>query len=106
VKISFTFADEKLIVPWTVAYDAKTGQYLTDLIIKFYHDDFDVHMIDFTPKHSTDKVLAAHFNIISIDDIVRVYVYRAHVYLYLSSATLVFDSTYYHVLRVGGATRR
>lgn len=56
VKISFTFADEKLIVPWTVAYDAKTGQYLTELIVKFYHDDFDVHMIDFTPKHSTDKL--------------------------------------------------
>ena len=47
VKISFTFADYKLVVPWTVIYDSKKGVALKEIHLTFYHDDFDVHRVDY-----------------------------------------------------------
>ena len=47
VKISFTFADYKLVVPWTVIYDSKKGVALKEIYLTFYHDDFDVHRVDY-----------------------------------------------------------
>ena len=45
IKMSFTFAEYKLIIPWTTYYDSKAKGCLKRLNIKFYHDDFDVQRI-------------------------------------------------------------
>lgn len=42
VKISFTFARNKLVVPVILLYDSKLRKSLMSLIVTFSHDDFDV----------------------------------------------------------------
>lgn len=37
VKISFTFAEYKLVVPWSTLYDSKKGVALKEIKLKFYH---------------------------------------------------------------------
>jgi hypothetical protein len=50
VKISLTFANNKLIVPMIVVYDSKTKKSLIQLSITFYHDDFLVERISYDTK--------------------------------------------------------
>ena len=47
MKISLIFAEYKLVMPWTVLYDSKKGVALTEIKLKFYHDDFQVHRLDY-----------------------------------------------------------
>lgn len=42
VKVSFTFADRKIILPQVVVFDADEKKSLKRLIVTFYHDKFDV----------------------------------------------------------------
>ena len=48
VKISFTFADYKLVVPWTVIYDSNKGVALHTIRFTFYHggvsSSFPIHI--------------------------------------------------------------
>ena len=52
VKVSFMFAEYKLVVPWTMVYESKTKLCLKRFKIKFYHDDFDIQRI----SHLVDDV--------------------------------------------------
>lgn len=47
VKISLTFADHKLILPWTVVFDAARRRSLKRLVVTFSHDQFEVEGIEF-----------------------------------------------------------
>jgi hypothetical protein len=47
VKFSLTFADHKLILPWTVVFDASKRRSLQKLTVMFSHDQFDVDGIEF-----------------------------------------------------------
>ena len=47
VKFSLTFADHKLILPWTVVFDANKRRSLQKLIVTFSHDQFDVDGIEY-----------------------------------------------------------
>ena len=51
VKLSLTFADHKLILPWTVVFDAAKRKSLQKLTIIFAHDQFDVEGIDFRTEY-------------------------------------------------------
>lgn len=51
VKLSLTFADHKLILPWTVVFDAAKRKSLQKLTIIFSHDQFDVEGIDFRTEY-------------------------------------------------------
>lgn len=42
VKISLTFADNKLILPWITLYDARNGKRVEKLLILFEHDEFEI----------------------------------------------------------------
>ena len=42
VKISFTFAHRKFLIPWIPVYDSKKRRSLDKLIITFDHDQHDV----------------------------------------------------------------
>ena len=47
VKVSLTFASSKLVVPNVIMYDSKKKRSLQQLMITFYHDDFDVLRLSF-----------------------------------------------------------
>ena len=47
VKFSLTFADHKLILPWTVVFDAAKRRSLQKLVVTFSHDQFDVDGLEF-----------------------------------------------------------
>jgi hypothetical protein len=47
VKFSLTFADHKLILPWSVVFDATKRRSLQKLIVTFSHDQFDVDGIEY-----------------------------------------------------------
>lgn len=47
VKVSLTFADHKLILPWTIVFDSEKRRSLQKLIITFSHDQFDVESIEY-----------------------------------------------------------
>ena len=47
VKISLTFADHKLILPWTVVFDAARRRSLKRLVVTFSHDQFEVEGIEY-----------------------------------------------------------
>ncbi len=42
LKFSFSFANSKLLVPWTILFDASNKRSLNKLSITFDHDEFDV----------------------------------------------------------------
>jgi hypothetical protein len=49
VKISFTFAGNKLVIPVILLYDSKLRKSLLSLIVTFSHDDFDVLRLKYEP---------------------------------------------------------
>ena len=42
VKISFTFANNKLLIPWLSVFDAKKRRSLEKLEVTFEHDQYDI----------------------------------------------------------------
>lgn len=48
VKISLTFHENRLQIPWIVLFDAKSKRSLYKLTITFTHDEFDVLRLNYT----------------------------------------------------------
>lgn len=55
VKISLTFVDSKLVIPWITVYDAKEVKHLEKLTITFEHDEFDVLRVGHTAEYSREN---------------------------------------------------
>jgi len=53
IKISFTFSNNKLIVPMVILYDSINKKSLIQLTITFYHDDFSVQRVSYDTKYGT-----------------------------------------------------
>ena len=51
IKISFTFSNNKLIVPMVILYDSMNKKSLLQLTITFYHDDFSVQRVSYDTKY-------------------------------------------------------
>eukprot|EP01041_Mallomonas_annulata_P002380 gene2380-4624_t len=56
IKISFSFAENKLIVPWIIVYEAKESKSLERLIVTFDHDEFDILRVETATEYSKEKV--------------------------------------------------
>lgn len=53
----FTFADGKLMIPWTDLYSAKEISNMEKLIITFVHDEFDVLQVQYQPLCKCNTML-------------------------------------------------
>ena len=56
-KMTFTFADYKVSVPWTIVYQAKNGSTIQEISLKFYHDDFEVQRLDHQITYTKEMVI-------------------------------------------------
>ena len=65
-KMTFTFADYKVSVPWTIVYQAKNGSTIQEISLKFYHDDFEVQRLDHQITYTKEMVINRYTLIFSL----------------------------------------
>ena len=69
VKISFTFANNKLLIPWLSVFDAKKRRSLEKLEVTFEHDQYDVLEVRYNRVYGREiqRLDASHPSIVGFE---------------------------------------
>ncbi len=56
LKVSFTFAHGKLMIPWITLYDSKSKSYVTSIKFMIIHDEFDILRVTYQLEFAETKL--------------------------------------------------